>query len=1115
MAIVFTGNFYVQQSERSSGPQFSIHAYDTVDSNYSTNYEILGGSVVPYLDLDAGFMVFREDWLETYRGYEQGQILFDVTIKAIHAWFNWDTNEWVETTGTQTYTIEVTDVSPYPPVVYTPFGRVSEAAQTGDTVQTYGGEEWSFSRASISDGTGDSTAYLSDDAGGRFRLDLVDDKYVLKVADGALVDHTGWDSSSYTIVVAVNDGTTIVTESYQIVIDNEPPSVPVDIDGAPGATIVEHAPNGTAIGIHMDAVDPKGGAVTYSFDPYVNSWLGRGFEIDADTGVITVKDSTLVNYESFTDGKLTLRVIARDAFGMESSNDVHITVTDVNDAPVIADSLDFTLNENSKAVGMVVAIDEDVKPSPDTLTYSLSGTDAALFTIDAQGNISFKSNPNYEAPRDANKDNIYAFNVLVNDGTTTTSGAATVSVLDVNEEPVVGGSSVVTLNVAEGTATTSPIYQIVATDPEGQALSFTPANIEANFFFTIDAQGYVYFNDVPDFDEPADLNFDNRYEAIFVVSDGTHAIERTLNVNVTDVNYAPVITNYHGATALRLVDENWKYAIDFFSATDADGDALTWSISGADAALFTIDSQGVLRMKAPADFENPLDANKDNAYQVTVRVSDGTLSDSVAMTVRIEDLQDTAITKIVSNGGGDSGTITIAEGIRTVGTVSASGEKAVTYSLAGGTDAALFSIDKATGALTLKATPDFESPADADKDNSYAVIVKATDGLTSDQQALTVRITDVNEAPKILSNGGGSKATIAVKENMTGAVASVSAADPEKAKLTYSLSGTDSGDFRISSSGVLTFRSSPDFEKPLDANGDNKYLVTVKVSDGVNTTSQALTVDVGNVNEAPKILSNGGGSKATIAVKENMTGAVASMSAADPEKAKLTYSLSGTDSGDFKISSSGVLTFRSSPDFERPLDANGDNKYLVTVNVSDGVNKTSQALTVDVGNVAGKTLAGTGKVGVTLTGTGEEDKITGTSGNDTIRAGAGTDTISGGKGADQLYGGAKDLAHDIFVFKAGDSGTSTTTMDRVYDFERGIDKIDLSGIDADTASGIQDLRFVSKFTLAKANGPDGQFMVVDDGSHVRVHIDLNGDLKTDMMFQVTNVDTLARSDFLL
>lgn len=112
----------------------------------------------------------------------------------------------------------------------------------------------------------------------------------------------------------------------------------------------------------------------------------------------------------------------------------------------------------------------------------------------------------------------------------------------------------------------------------------------------------------------------------------------------------------------------------------------------------------------------------------------------------------------------------------------------------------------------------------------------------------TLNAINVNSAPVITSNGGGSTAAVSVAEN-TAAVTTVTATDADSDTLTYSISGgTDQTKFSIgSSSGVLTFVTAPDYEIPTDSNTDNDYVVIVQVSDGVDTDTQTITVTVTNV----------------------------------------------------------------------------------------------------------------------------------------------------------------------------------------------------------------------------------------------------------------------------
>src|SRR5699024_5176741 len=116
---------------------------------------------------------------------------------------------------------------------------------------------------------------------------------------------------------------------------------------------------------------------------------------------------------------------------------------------------------------------------------------------------------------------------------------------------------------------------------------------------------------------------------------------------------------------------------------------------------------------------------------------------------------------ITSNGGGSTATINVAENSTPVTTITATDADAgstLTYSISGGADQALFTINATNGELAFNSAPDFENPADVGGDNNYEVSVQVSDGSNTDVQAITVKVTDVNEnlnAPVITSNGGG------------------------------------------------------------------------------------------------------------------------------------------------------------------------------------------------------------------------------------------------------------------------------------------------------------------------------------------------------------------------
>ncbi|MFW2589961.1 ExeM/NucH family extracellular endonuclease [Sagittula sp. SSi028] len=158
----------------------------------------------------------------------------------------------------------------------------------------------------------------------------------------------------------------------------------------------------------------------------------------------------------------------------------------------------------------------------------------------------------------------------------------------------------------------------------------------------------------------------------YQVSDGAGSIvSATVTVTVTGTNDAPVLS----VDPIFEVAENSVLVTAAITASDAEGDALTYSLSGADADLFSIDAAtGALTFDAAPDFERPLDADADNLYDLTVTVSDGSDSDAQDIQVSVTDV-DEFVGRInefhYDNAGGDVGEfieIRVAAGTDTSGT---------------------------------------------------------------------------------------------------------------------------------------------------------------------------------------------------------------------------------------------------------------------------------------------------------------------------------------------------------------------------------------------------------------------------------------------------------------
>jgi hypothetical protein len=215
-----------------------------------------------------------------------------------------------------------------------------------------------------------------------------------------------------------------------------------------------------------------------------------------------------------------------------------------------------------------------------------------------------------------------------------------------------------------------------------------------------------------------------------------------------------------------------------------------------------------------------------------------------------------ATSPVITSGTNPSFEVNAAENQLAVTTVSAQdtqGGSNVSYSIVGGADASMFTIDASNGKLTFKSqnVPDYEAPADANQDGVYEVVVKASEGALNDQQRIRVTVTDVNEAPAMDS----STLPLSATELSPAAtvLATITAADPESQALSYSISGgVDASFFQIdSNTGQLRFINTPDTTTNPFAGHALQYQVQVAASDGTFTATRNVEVTLSKVNRPP------------------------------------------------------------------------------------------------------------------------------------------------------------------------------------------------------------------------------------------------------------------------
>ena len=145
----------------------------------------------------------------------------------------------------------------------------------------------------------------------------------------------------------------------------------------------------------------------------------------------------------------------------------------------------------------------------------------------------------------------------------------------------------------------------------------------------------------------------------------SNATNQTLTVTITNINEAPTISTPSSAATHTISQAENISAVATYTGSDVDaGTTLTWSISGTDAADFSINSSsGALSFATNPDFESPQDADTNNTYIIIVTLSDGSLTDTQTVTITITNANESATINAPTVSG------TIFKGVATTITV--------------------------------------------------------------------------------------------------------------------------------------------------------------------------------------------------------------------------------------------------------------------------------------------------------------------------------------------------------------------------------------------------------------------------------------------------------------
>ncbi|MCF6331457.1 MAG: cadherin domain-containing protein [Sulfurimonas sp.] len=395
------------------------------------------------------------------------------------------------------------------------------------------------------------------------------------------------------------------------------------------------------------------------------------------------------------------------------------------------------------------------------------------------------------------------------------SNDSSAKTLDIDIPPVITSSASVSIYENQVSALT-----ITATDANGDTVTYSISGGDSESF-SIDANsGEVTFNAAPDYETKTSYTF------VLTATDeaGNTAIQNIF-INIINIieytGYAPIITS----SATVFVNENQISAL-IITATDANEETLTYSISEGDSEIFNINPlTGVVSFKIAPDYETKI------SYTFTATATDTSArTDTQNVTINIMDIYEGVPPVITSLA-----TVSVNENQTNALTITATDIDggAIIYFISGG-DFANFSIDANSGIIAFNVAPDYETKT------SYTFTATAIDNTAKiDTQSVTININDIAEVP-ILANS-----ILFVDENATigTEVGNITIADAGDTSITaFTLS--DTTNFEVNASGYIKTKITLDYE-----NNTTYTLTAYATNSGGDSTNVNIIININDIGD--------------------------------------------------------------------------------------------------------------------------------------------------------------------------------------------------------------------------------------------------------------------------
>ena len=492
---------------------------------------------------------------------------------------------------------------------------------------------------------------------------------VVSVASGKTVQYESTANGQVTLSIQASDGgLTTVNNSLTINIAdvNETPTFT-----SVASASVSEAVSGPTFVATINTADPDKAGVAFGEAGHQISIVGGSSTFQILNGnELWTKTGVVLDYDAVANRTHNLTLQVRDnngAAGYKYANQAFtVNVSPVDEAPSTPNHFGTSVNENNS--GVLLTFGGSVDPEGETITYEFAsgGNPGGLFSINGAGQLVLNNPLDFENKPGAFGSNNY---VDVKVFATTPSGVnsavrtSRITLLNVNEAPGTP-SQPANGSINENATGFTGVTFIGATDPDGDSVSYVFANsstISGNFEIKNGNKLHVR------------TAFDHEtmptaaVPTVYAFANGQRSANgRSLNVTVNNIDdNLPTASIARASGVLGAFAENVynpqtspNKLIGVVTASDADGDALTYSIVGGNPgnALY-LNQNGELRLSSGFDYETlsgntNLGEGPDFQYSVTVRTAqtnDSSRYVDRTLDLTIEDL-DESITIYSGNG---------------------------------------------------------------------------------------------------------------------------------------------------------------------------------------------------------------------------------------------------------------------------------------------------------------------------------------------------------------------------------------------------------------------------------------------------------------------------------